>query len=196
MNVPKWTASSCRNEGCEVNPERHPGGQSATRRLLELAAIKPCRILDMGAGTGATLRLLIKLGFDACGIDLEPGEGVLRGNLLRTEFGDGSFDALISECVFFISGDSCGALSEARRLLKKGGQLLLSDVFYGDEAQLHQFLLTGGFNLRSCVDMTDEWKHYYIERIWDGTAERFCRFRHSDYCTKKFRYFLSVSERM
>lgn len=190
------TASSCANRGCRVEVERHPGGLETTRRLLELAEIEPCRILDMGAGSGATLQLLKKLGFDARGIDLEPGPGVAKGDLLRTGFPDGCFDALISECTFFISGDSCGALREAHRLLKRGGKLLLSDVFCGDEADFRGFLQTGGFDPLSCVDITDEWKHYYIERIWDGTADRLCRLQQNNDCTKKFRYFLSVSERM
>ncbi|NLL95954.1 MAG: class I SAM-dependent methyltransferase [Clostridiaceae bacterium] len=196
MNVSEFTDSVCLNTEYKAKPERHPGGQNTTRRLLELSDLNPCRILDMGAGSGATLKLLKELGFDVCGIDLEPGEGVDRGDMLRTGFPDGSFDALISECAFFISGDGCGAIRESRRLLKKGGKLLLSDIFYGDDEDLCNYLLTGGFRPLSCVDITDEWKHYYIEKIWDGTADKFCKLKHKDYCTKKFRYFLSVSERM
>ncbi len=182
--------------GYKTKPERHPGGKDSTRRLIELSKIQPCKILDIGAGSGATLKLLKELGFDAYGIDLEPGEGVDRGNMLNTGFFDRSFEALISECSFFISGDASGALREANRVLRRGGKLLLSDIFYGDEEDLRIFLLSGGFNLLSCVDITDEWKRYYIERIWDGTADTFCNFKHDDYCIKRFRYYLSVSERM
>ncbi|HHT25522.1 MAG TPA: class I SAM-dependent methyltransferase [Clostridiaceae bacterium] len=196
MDGSEFTDSICLNPQYKVKPERHPGGQKTTRRLIKLAGIEPCRILDMGAGSGVTLKLLKELDFDASGIDLEPGEGVDRGDILRTGFPDGSFEALISECAFFISGDGCGALSEANRLLRRGGKLLLSDIFYGDEEDFYKFILTGGFKLLSCVDITDEWKHYYIERIWDGTADKFCKLKHDDYCPKKFRYFLSVSERM
>mgnify|MGYP000874517267 CR=1 FL=1 len=196
MDVSEYTDSICLNAEYKAKSERHPGGQKTTRRLIKLSDIEPCRILDMGAGSGTTLKLLKELGFDACGIDLEPGEGVTGGNMLRTGFPDGSFEALISECAFFISGYGCAALREAHRLLKRGGKLLLSDVFYGDEEDFCKFLLTGGFNPLSCVDITEEWKHYYIERIWDGTADKFCKLKHDGYCTKKFRYFLSVSERM
>lgn len=175
---------------------RHPGGLQMTRRLIELANINPCRILDMGAGTGSTVKFLKELGFDACGIDLEPGEGVEKGDMLNTGFPAGSFDAIISECVFFISGSAVGAISEARRLLEIGGKLLLSDILYGDEETLREFLRTEGFRLLNCIDITDEWKRYYIERIWDGTADKFCKIDHEYYCAKKFRYFLSISERM
>ncbi len=196
MDASELSASLCVNEGYKAKIERHPGGQKTTRRLIELSDIEPCRILDMGAGSGATLKLLKELGFDASGIDLEPGEGVNRGDMLKSGFPDGSFDALISECTFFISGDGSGALREANRLLKRGGKLLLSDIFYGSEEDLCEFLLAGGFKSLSCVDITDEWKYYYIERIWDGTADKFCKLKNDDYCIKKFRYYLSISERM
>ena len=196
MNVSKFTKSLCVNTGHKAKLERHPGGQKTTRHLIKLSGIEPCRILDMGAGSGATLKLLKELGFDARGIDLEPGEGVDRGNMLRTGFPDESFGALISECAFFISGDGCGALREANRLLKRGGKLLLSDIFYGDKKDFYNFLLKDGFKRLTCVDITDEWKHYYIARIWDGTADKFCKFKYDSYNPKKFKYFLSVSERM
>jgi SAM-dependent methyltransferase len=196
VNVSEFTVSSCVSTDYKAKRERHPGGRNTTKRLIKLSDIEPCRILDMGAGNGATLKLLKELGFDVCGIDLEPGEGVDRGDMQRTGFPNESFEALISECAFFISGDSLGALREANRLLIKGGKLLLSDIFYGDEKDLCSFLLAGGFKPLSRVDITDEWKNYYIERIWDGTADKFCRLKHDNYCTKKFRYFLSVSERI
>ena len=100
MDVSEYTDSICLNAEYKAKSERHPGGQKTTRRLIKLSDIEPCRILDMGAGSGTTLKLLKELGFDACGIDLEPGEGVTGGNMLRTGFPDGSFEALISECAF------------------------------------------------------------------------------------------------
>jgi len=35
--------------------------------LIKLSSIEPCKILDMGAGSGTTVKLLKKLGFDAFG---------------------------------------------------------------------------------------------------------------------------------
>ena len=67
--------------------ERHPGGADAALRLVELAGLAPpCRIIDLGAGAGETVRRLRALGFDAVGIDLEPGEGVERGDMLSSGF--------------------------------------------------------------------------------------------------------------
>ena len=72
--------------------DRHPGGLSMTRHLLEMSGLlsvlsesfahgdaagqvnrMPFRILDMGAGDGHTVRLLQNMGFAAEGIDRHPG---------------------------------------------------------------------------------------------------------------------------
>ena len=143
----------------------HPGGGDNSRRLIELAALpQGASVLDMGAGAGETLALLRSLGYAARGIDLAPrGEGVERGDLLRAPYPDGSFDAVISECAFFVSGDQAGALREAHRLLKAGGRLLLADVFF---AAPEPMLKSAGFEVLRIEDMTARWKEYYIEALW------------------------------
>ena len=101
---------------------RHPGGEAAALRLVEMAGITPpCRLIDLGAGAGGSVRLLRSLGFEALGIDLLPGEGVERGDVLAPPFPPGSFDAALCECAFFLSGDPERALREAARLLRESG---------------------------------------------------------------------------
>ena len=143
----------------------HPGGEGHTRRMLELAALEQgARVLDMGAGAGETLRLLRALGFDAVGIDLTPrAPEVLRADFLAAPFPDGSFDAVLSQCAFFVSGDVPGAMREANRLLKRGGKLLLSDVFF--EAPL-PLLTAAGFTVLHSEDLTPQWREYYLEALW------------------------------
>ena len=143
----------------------HPGGEGHTRRMLELAALEPgARVLDLGAGAGEAVSLLRSLGYAARGIDLEPrGEPVEQGDLLRAPFPDGSFDAVLSQCAFFVSGDQPGALREAARLLVPGGRLLLSDVFFEDPGPL---LRAAGFALVRAEDMTEIWREYYLEALW------------------------------
>ena len=147
----------------------HPGGEAHTRRLLELASLPAgASVLDMGAGAGESLPLLRSMGYAAAGIDLEPrGEGVARGDLLRTGFPDGSFDGVLSQCAFFVSGDVRSALREAYRLLRPGGKLLLSDVFFEEPAQL---LREAGFAVLTAEDMTAAWREYWLEALWRGDA--------------------------
>lgn len=144
---------------------RHPGGEAHTRRMLELAALAPgARVLDLGAGAGESLALLRSLGCSARGLDLEPrGPLVERGDFLRAPFPPGSFDAVLSQCAFFVSGDQRGALAEASRLLRPGGKLLLSDLFFEDPVPL---LAQAGFSLLHREDLTAAWREYYLEALW------------------------------
>ena len=145
----------------------HPGGIEHTRRMLMLADLPAgASILDMGAGSGEAIKLLRNAGYEATGIDLEPrGEGVEQGSFLHTPYPGGCFDAVLSQCAFFVSGDVPGALREAHRVLKSGGKLLLSDVFFTEPAPL---LERAGFEILRSEDMTDAWREYYLDALWRG----------------------------
>lgn len=147
----------------------HPGGEAHTRRMLELAGLPAgASVLDLGAGAGETVALLRGLGFQAAGVDLAPRSPlVAQGDLLHSAYPDGCFDAVISQCAFFVSGDQPGALREAYRLLRPGGKLLLSDVFF--EAPL-PLLTAAGFTLLRAEDLTDAWREYYLEALWREDA--------------------------
>lgn len=147
--------------------KRHVGAQAQTRRLIAGAGFAPgARILDMGAGDGTTVRLLRALGFEAEGVDLEPrGDGVREGDFLHMDCADGSFDGIVSECAFYVSGDQQGAFCEAARLLKKGGVLAVADVFCADAEQMAR---RAGFALVYTEDLTAQWREYYLEAIWRG----------------------------
>lgn len=145
----------------------HPGGQENTRQMLALAGLAPgASILDMGAGAGETVALLRGLGYAARGIDLVPrSELIKQGDMHATGFPGGSFDAVLSQCAFYVSGDVEKALAESRRLLKPGGKLLLADVFF----QPPEPLLAGaGFRILHALDMTAQWREYYLEALWRG----------------------------
>ena len=132
---------------------RHPG---ETKHLIEKAELRPgARVLDLGAGDGDGVRLLRSLGYDARGMDQKAAPDVEAGDLLHTGFEDGSFDAVMSECAFFVSGDVPAALRESARLLKSGGTLLHA----------------AGLRLIVKEDWTKAWRAYYLRSIWEGTAE-------------------------
>ncbi|MGI6193056.1 MAG: class I SAM-dependent methyltransferase [Christensenellales bacterium] len=170
---------------------QHPGGEALTKRLLALAKLDPCKILDMGAGEGKTVSLLRSLGFDVIGIDKAAGGGIMQGDFLNCPFSDGSFDAVISECVFYVSGSPEKALAEAYRLLKQGGKLLLSDVFFGSMDEAKAQIEKTGFRIRAFCDETEEWKKYFIECIWNGTADALCDLAKGRTCG----YYLAICER-
>ena len=145
----------------------HPGGLEHSRYLHELSFLpEHSRWLDMGAGDGETVRLLRELGNEAVGIDLEPrGEDVAQMDFLHTSFEEASFDGIISQCAFYVSGDVPSALKEAGRLLCKGGKLVFSDVCPGVR-DLIGYCRQAGFAIRHMEDMTDQWKEYYLEALW------------------------------
>lgn len=153
--------------------KHHPGGEAHTRHMLALAALAPgAGILDLGAGAGESVKLLRELGYRAEGIDLEPrAEWVRQGNLLCAPFPDGSFDAVLSQCAFFVSGNVAGAMKEAWRLLKPDGLMLLSDVEF---SPLSRAAEEAGFRILHDEDMTAAWKEYYIEALWRGDADCGC----------------------
>ena len=168
----------------------HPGGEQHSRYLIELAFLEaPCKWLDMGAGDGETVRLLRSLGYEAEGIDLVPrGPDVARGDFLNAPYAGESFDGIISQCSFYVSGDVSGALKEASRMLRKGGKLVFSDVTENVVALLNQ-CRQAGFAVRHLEDLTDAWKEYYLEALW--TQDNVCLKP-----GKKFTYVLFVCERM
>ena len=168
----------------------HPGGEKHSRYLIELAFLDPgSKWLDFGAGDGETVRILRSLGHEAEGIDLEPrGEDVTCGSFLAAPWEDGSFDGIISQCSLYVGGDVPGALTEAARLLRKGGKLVFSDVTENVVTLLGQ-VRQAGFAVRHLEDLTDEWKEYYLEALW--TQENVCLPQ-----GKKFSYVLFVCERM
>ena len=168
----------------------HPGGEQHSRYLIELAFLdKPARWLDMGAGDGSAVALLRSLGYEAEGLDLTPrGPDVKQGDYLHAPYDEETFDGILSQCSFYVSGNVPAALGSAARMLRKGGKLVFSDVTEKVVSLLND-CRKAGFAVRHIEDLTDQWKEYYLEALW--TQE--------DVCLKpgkKFTYVLFVCERM
>lgn len=89
------------------------------------------RILDVGCGRGHLVRALTEHGFDGWGIDLNPNARELAGELnVRTmsaaalEFGDASFDAVVSFHAIEHIPPLEQAMLEVARVVKPGGKVL------------------------------------------------------------------------
>ncbi len=163
----------------------HPEGLSQTRELLALAdLVPPAAVLDLGAGAGGSVALLRELGFDAHAVDLVAADGVQIADLCALPFPDASFDACLAECSFSVCGDGRAAFREARRVLRPGGLLLLSDVYFdlegapplslGRPATLPGWIdeaAQNGFTVLETADKTAAWKQYFLDCVWRGTAD-------------------------
>lgn len=106
--------------------------------LRSFSGGKKVKVLDAGCGTGASLLQLSKEGYNCCGLDFSgtalgfcKSRGLsrlVRGSVSELPFAERSFDALISLDVIYHASvpDDVQALREFRRVLKKGGILILN----------------------------------------------------------------------
>lgn len=165
---------------------QHPGGLDFTEELLrEIPLKKGASVLDAGCGCGYTVKWLTEDGYKAYGIDKEPrieGDNIASGDMADMPYADGTFDAVISECTAFISGNTAGFLKECGRILKPGGFVLLSDVYFHEDRPIPRFqdhrptkpsdwkrlLEEAGLRLINTEDKTEAWKPYVLRQIWNG----------------------------
>jgi SAM-dependent methyltransferase len=126
----------------------HP--ESETRR--EVAALREILglsqddvVLDLGCGWGRHLRLLAEAGHRVVGLDLSPGLlGRLRdpsaprvaGDMRWLPFRTATFDIVLNLAtslgLFLDDREAAGALSEARRVLRPAGRLLIEGMHRDD----------------------------------------------------------------
>lgn len=97
------------------------------------------RALDVGCGEGRFCRMLKQAGVAATGIDptpqlldlarrRDPAGDYRFGRAEQLEFGDGSFDLVVSYITLVDIPDFRAAVREMARVLKPGGSLLLANL--------------------------------------------------------------------
>eukprot|EP01015_Nassula_variabilis_P005189 TRINITY_DN1374_c0_g1_i1.p1 TRINITY_DN1374_c0_g1~~TRINITY_DN1374_c0_g1_i1.p1 ORF type:complete len:292 (-),score=83.00 TRINITY_DN1374_c0_g1_i1:63-938(-) len=108
---------------------------------------KGSKLLDLGCGAGMDLYLASPLVGDegkACGVDLskdmiEKGKKICEkygyknvefhySSIEKMPFDDGTFDVVISNCVLNLVPDKIAAFEEIYRILKPGGNFIVSDI--------------------------------------------------------------------
>ncbi len=165
----------------------HPGGIGLTQRLFGLAEGE-CLVkgVDLGAGDGTSVRYLREKGYQVTGVDNQEfdGEAVIWGDITAMDVLEGSLDFCLAECSVSVCGDGRSALLEAYRVLRPGGSLLLSDVFFHkEEAPLlsmpkpltfgcwEREFEKAGFEIKAMVDETALWREFFLESLWNGNAD-------------------------
>ncbi len=122
----------------ELMPRLSPCPDELIREITAKYLHSPDSMIDIGCGRGDRLALLAKIYPKAylAGIDADPdmvklasGKGDVRlDEAARLEFESGTFDMAFCECSLSLFTEPENSLSEAHRVLKKGGVLLLGEL--------------------------------------------------------------------
>jgi SAM-dependent methyltransferase len=108
---------------------------------------KGTKLLDIGCGAGGALVLARKLGADVAGLDASenlvaiarerlPKAQIERGEMEELPFADESFDVVTGINSFQFAADLVRALSEARRVTRRGGTVFLLKWGRPEDCQL------------------------------------------------------------
>ncbi len=127
------------------------GDRSLHKALVELTVSRPLGdLLDIGCGQGRILKLLASRAQRAVGVDIDsdlrrlaraelllagtPNTTLRQGDMVALPFSDQEFDTVILDDVLGTASNPAAALSEATRLLKNNGRLLLLQSIDSDSA--------------------------------------------------------------
>jgi arsenite methyltransferase len=128
----------------------HPGGLALSRACVEFMKLpKDSRLLDLGCGVGTTsFKLAEDYGLDVVGVDrsdknvaraCELAKGYTTATSFQVAdlsaqlpFPDNSFHGALAECVISLLPQPARTLDEIQRVLKKGGQLAVTDMTVDD----------------------------------------------------------------
>src|ERR1700704_6446329 len=126
------------------------------RYMAQITLPEGARVLEIGCGNGATTKLIMQhvspaqlVGIDPSSVFIdmasetfagEPRVSFALGDAVSTGQADAFFDLVIAHTVYSHLADPEGALAEARRVLRPGGQLV---IFDGDFATLTVALFDG-----------------------------------------------------
>lgn len=191
----------------------HPGGWKLTREAVgKCGFIKGDRLCDMGCGSGDTVERLCDMGYDAVGVEPSEAMGdsvnITRAAAENTGLETESFEGVLFECVLSLC-DVSAALSEAARITKKGGRLIVSDLYsekgglcgsgavrrvFSKEEILSE-IKAAGYSVTLFEDRTHDMTTFALQLIMDGRGEELCSV-FSYLKSIKAGYFLLIAEKV
>lgn len=168
--------------------------ENLVEKLLGFIPDRRGRILDVACGMGATTRHLLNYynAADVVGVNISeaqlararqnaPGATFLAMDATNLQFEDASFDNVICVEAAFHFNTRDNFLSEAHRILKPGGRLVMSDILFlpihpraaermhiplanrlDDPAAYQERFLAAGFQAAAVTDATEAcWQGFY-----------------------------------
>ncbi|WP_346798686.1 class I SAM-dependent methyltransferase [Halomonas sp. Bachu 37] len=135
----------------------HIGGIKASERLLKLLDPEHHRrVLDIGSGAGGLMRQATLSGFTLVGVDIthdlnrlnrglsglaQPGRTppLVTADASALPFADDSFDAVLFQHSFLNMPDTVKVLGECRRVLHRGGVIVMHEVVSGPQHEQLRF---------------------------------------------------------
>jgi len=216
-----------------------PGGLKITERALNLCRFsKDAVFLDIGCGCGGTVEFLQKVhGFQCEGID--PSKELVSSGLRRCPdlrlgvnacdalpYDGKRFDGVFMECTLSLTPRKKQRLSEAHRVLKPKGRLIISDLYAHEGSSpcasstsseirafhmetLRAFIEAAGFHIVHFEDFTPVLKAFVAsfileygsaELLWNtlngGTSSDEVQCGSTAFRGTQFGYFLLVAERI
>ncbi len=150
-----------------------PGGQSLTRKAVELGEFKTgAKLLDIGCGRGESLEFLRKeYEFIVTGLDKNPefcGEsaGIIAGSAEKLPFSDSSFDGILMQCSFSLTEEPDKVLEECLRVLNSSGKLIISDIYARGNTAILNGCLSRLEKKESLISLIQE-HHFDVESFED-----------------------------
>lgn len=189
-----------------------PGGWKLTKKAIELCAFhKGAKLCDMGCGEGMTVKKLREMGFDAVGIEPSEaisGEYIIRAAAETTGLESAAYDGVLFECSLSLCNVP-PALNEAGRVLKKGGKIIVSDLFSEtsrekdggavkkvfSKEEIISEVKRAGFDNILFEDHSRDMVTFYLQMIMDGREKEICR--DFEYLKSiKAGYFMLIGEKV
>ncbi len=135
--VREWAANFADHEPQSVNAQTVLSRHRFVIEMLEAAVPRGAKVLDVGCGTGEMAARLSELGYEVWGVDI--ADPMIRhaaqrygscrfrvGDIEHIPFDDDTFDAVVCLGVIEYLPDDGQALTEIRRVLKPGGNAIVS----------------------------------------------------------------------